>query len=277
MATNVFIFVPAFGQQLSAATVMTVQNVQQAFMAKGIGGGFSSLSFPDIAELRSMVLTMWYDAMPMSSHLLFIDADMGFAPTLPLDMLLFDHPLVGALYPQRKIPLSWAGSGTGKPIAERRGDFMRVEGTGMGCTLIRRDCVDAIIANEERSAAQRVDAIIGEKANDLRDAGVYDKVRAIIRSSFPPFIDYRMEMHPGKELMANAGAKRIIRAFDGLDIPARGRVSEDLSFCIRAADAGIPCWAAIGHRLSHVGMYDYGACYLESIAAPQPMLTTAKW
>src|SRR5215475_6313004 len=111
---KVFVFVPAFGQTVTATTFMTTCAVLQHLSAKGIGGGVSTLSFPDIAELRAMALTIWYDTMPDVEYLLFVDADMGFQPDLVTDMVLFDEPLIGCIYPQRKLPLSWAGSGTGQ-------------------------------------------------------------------------------------------------------------------------------------------------------------------
>src|SRR6266446_8812891 len=128
MAHNIFIFVPAFGQTITTTTFLTTHALQQALGAKGIGGGVSSLSFPDIAELRQMALTIWYDTMPQCSHLLFIDADMGFPPDLVLDMVMFDEPLVGTIYRQRKPDVSWAGSGTAQTTTARRGNFMLVEG-----------------------------------------------------------------------------------------------------------------------------------------------------
>ena len=54
MATDIFIFVPAFGSMISATTFLTTHALRQHLMMKGIGGGISTLSFPDIAELRSM-------------------------------------------------------------------------------------------------------------------------------------------------------------------------------------------------------------------------------
>src|SRR5262245_57970826 len=110
---KVFIFVPAFGQQITATTFLTTHALQQAFSGKGIGGGVSTLSFPDIAELREIALTIWYDTMLDVDYLLFVDADMGFAPEVVLDMLLFNEGIVGTIYRQRKFPISWAGSGTG--------------------------------------------------------------------------------------------------------------------------------------------------------------------
>jgi hypothetical protein len=127
VAKDIFIFVPAFGQIISATTFLTTHGLRQHLATKGIGGGISTLSFPDIAELRSMAVTVWYDTMPNSTHILFIDADMGFPPELVSDMLILDEPLVGTVYPQRKLPLSWAGSGTGGQTTERRGDRYTVE------------------------------------------------------------------------------------------------------------------------------------------------------
>lgn len=226
MAVKIFIAVPAFGQMVSATTFLTTHHLQQVLASKGIGGGISTLSFPDIAELRSMYATIFLDTMD-ATHLLFIDADMGFHPDLVMDMLLLDEPLVGTVYPQRKLPQSWAGSGTGETMAERRGNFMKVEGVGMGCTLIRRDCIQTMV------------------------------------EKMPELVDTRLALHPAFETMKAAGAKRLIRCFEKLDLPERGIVSEDLSFCIRWNKCGGTVWAAIGHRISHVGPYDYAGRYLD--------------
>ncbi len=231
MAKNIFIFVPAFGQIISATTFLTTHGLRQLLASKGVGGGISTLSFPDIAELRSMATTVWYDTMPDASHLLFIDADMGFPPELVTDMLMFDEPLVGTVYPQRKLPLSWAGSGTGTATTERRGDFMLVEGVGMGCTLIAREVITKMI----------------------------DK--------FPELIDTRLQLHPAGETMRQMGTNRLLRFYEKMDLPERGLISEDLSFCIRWQQCGGKTWAAIGHKMSHVGPFDYSGRYLDVIEA----------
>lgn len=231
MAKDVFIFVPAFGQTITATTFLTTHAIRALLGSKGIGGGISTLSFPDIAELRSMALTIWFDTMKSSTHMLFIDADMGFPPELVTDMIMFDEPLVGTIYPQRKLPLSWAGSGTGSTVTQRRGDMMEVEGVGFGCTLIRRDCVEKMI------------------------------------EKYPELIDTRLHLHPAGETLRQTGTNRLLRFFEKLDLPERGVVSEDLSFCIRWRETGGQVWASIGHRISHVGPYDFAARYLDVIEA----------
>jgi len=229
MANDVFLFIPAFGQIISAATFLSTHAIRQHLTMKGIGGGISTLSFPDIAELRSMALTVWYDTMPQSSHILFIDADMGIPPDLVTDMLMFNEPVVGTIYRQRKEPVSWAGSGTGASQTERRGDFMLVEGVGFGCTLIRRDCIEKMVAK------------------------------------FPDLIDTRLQLHPAGETLRQTGTNRLLRFFEKMDFPDRGVISEDLSFCLRWKECGGQVWAAIGHRISHVGPYDYAGRYLDQI------------
>lgn len=233
MSYNIFVFVPGFGQIISAPTFLATHALSQHFMAKGIQMAVSTLSFPDIAELRSMAMTIWYDTMPNSSHMLFIDSDMAFPPDMVTDMLMFDEPLVGCIYAQRKLPQSWAGSGTGQPMAERRGGFMRVEGVGMGCTLIRREVITAML------------------------------------EKMPHLIDTRLNLHPAGETIRQAGSNRIIRAFEKLDLPERGLVSEDLSFCIRWNQCGGQTWACIGHRISHVGPFDYQGRYLDVVEAQE--------
>ena len=232
---KVFMFVPGFGQIISAATFMTTHALQQAFAQKSIAGSVSTLSFPDIAELRSMATTIWYDTMPDNQYLLFIDSDMGFSPEMVLDMLHFDEPIVGAIYPQRNLPTSWAGSGTGETTTQRRGNFMEVEGVGMGVTLIRRDVISTMM------------------------------------QKFPELVDTRIALQPYAKILQSAGANRLIRVFDKMTIPDRGVVSEDLSFCIRWRQCGGQVWAAVGYRISHVGPYDYGACYLEHVTQQEAL------
>ena len=140
---NVLVFIPAFGRQITSTTFESTHRLMSALMSKGIHATISTYSWPDIAEIRNMVLSWWYDVIPESTHLLFVDADMGFQPEMVLDMLAFGEPMVGAAYPKKTYPIEWAGSGT--EGAEQRRGFIEVEGLGMGCFLIRREAVTAMI------------------------------------------------------------------------------------------------------------------------------------
>jgi hypothetical protein len=228
MATNITIALPCYGNQISVATFQTTIGLLQMFMQKGVQGSIAPFSYPDVAEARNILLTCWYDGLPQSTHLLFIDSDMGFSADVVADMLMFNEPMVGALYGKKAIPTQWAGSGLGSPTAERRGSFMKVAGLGMGCFLIRRDAIDTML------------------------------------TKMPELIDTRMQFHAAKDMLPD----RIIRAFDGFDNPddtTAGRLSEDLAFCCRWRLCGGEVWAAIGHTIEHVGLYSYKANYMQHI------------
>jgi hypothetical protein len=224
---SIYVAVPAYGNRVTVATLNSIYSWTLMCMQKGIGGGMAAFSYPEVSESRNIMLTSWYDNSD-ASHLLFVDSDMGFSPQLILDMLSFGEPLVGALYSKKAIPTQWAASGMGTDYAERRGDFMKLAGIGMGVCLIKREVVTKML----------------------------DK--------FPELSDSRIEFHAARTLLS----KRIIRAFDSFDNPddrTHGRMSEDLSFCCRWRQCGGDVWAAIGHDIEHVGDYSYTANYLRHI------------
>lgn len=228
MGTKILVFIPAYGNQISVATFAATHGLLPALMAKGIGGGVATFSYPEVSEVRNIAVTCWYDTLPDATHLLFIDSDMGFEPQLVLDMLTFNEPMVGAIYSKKVLPIQWAASGLGEgKFAERRGDFMKVAGLGMGVFLIRRDAIDKMVA------------------------------------AYPELIDTRMELHAAKDMLTSG---RLLRLFDPMDNPNSGRMSEDLSFCHRWAAIGGEIWASVGHTVDHVGQYSYRANYLQFIA-----------
>jgi len=141
---NVFVFIPSFRGSISSLTFETSHRLMSGLMAKGIPASVGTYSWPDIADLRNMVLSVWYDTMPGSSHLLFVDDDMGFPPELILDMLAFNEPVVGVIYPKKTPVRQWVGSGIEGDRQYRPG-FLEVEGIGAGVLLIQREAISRMI------------------------------------------------------------------------------------------------------------------------------------
>lgn len=226
--TSVLIAVPTYKNQLTSTTFLTTHALTNLMRSKGINGGVTAISSPDIEWVRNFFLTYWYDKQPQYSHLLMVDDDMGFMPDVVIDMLLFDEPVVGALYPKKTYPVQWAVSGLENP--ETRGPFLEVEGLGCGCFLIRRDAITAMIEKMPNIVDERVNAI-------------------------------------GHEFMQKEGFNRLIRAFNCIEDEKKGRVSEDISFCRRVRECGMKVWAATHHKMVHVGPHEYAQTYSEWAAA----------
>jgi len=201
-------------------------------------------------ESRSVLLTHWFDRTN-ASHLLFLDADMGFDPNLIVDMVELDQPVVGAVYPKRKLDLSKyekaiaAGDAPARARAKAhdftvRGPgvgaykgFIRVEGCGAGIMLVRRDCIATLL----------------EKQAQLSDASA--KLTSPIAH----------------------GLDRLIRAFDPMRFE-KAYLSEDYAFCYRWRQCGGDVWAAADREIVHIGLHRFAGRYSDQWpareAAPGP-------
>lgn len=158
-------------------TTFSLMALAKALLHSGRDYYFTNWAFPDVAESRNVLTTMWFDKTD-AEWMLQIDADMAFPPQLVIDMLAFGQPVTGCLYPKKKYPLEYVGYWNERPPI--RDGFMKVEGIGFGVTLIHRSAVAKML---EAGAAQ----------SDERDGDV------------------------AGHLLADLGLTRLIRAFDRID------------------------------------------------------------
>ncbi len=236
--TGILICCPAFGQQMAAATGQSLYNLALHLTVNGIASSFCHMSAADIAEVRNLFLTTWYDGYPREvfSHILMVDADMEWPAKLIGDMIDFDKPLMGILYARRSFPAVAVGRcfNGDQTVDDIKQGFVEVQGVGGGVLMISREVVK----------------------------GMLDK--------FPEISDTKIEGHPGQEMLSAAGqGKRLIRAFDPFFTEDGRKLSEDLAFCERWRLCGGEVWANVNHLIGHIGPYNYAiryADYLENKA-----------
>src|SRR5436190_9166104 len=102
--TKIFCATPDYGQTFYTPCVQSLFKLAVELERRKWSSNLAMISYADIAEGRNVLLTHWFDKTD-ASHLLFVDADMGFEPQLIFDMVDFDKPVVGAVYPKRQIHL----------------------------------------------------------------------------------------------------------------------------------------------------------------------------
>jgi hypothetical protein len=233
---KVLIALPAHGGNNRCETTQSLCAVVQLLTSQGVNSQLRWMSIADITDARNLFLTTWYDLARDFTHLLFVDADMHFAPALVWDMLQFGKPLTGAFYSKRDT----TGSVVGQSFPDESADqiekgFLKVKRIGGGVMLIRRGVVDAIVAK------------------------------------FPEVIDTTAN-HPVTKAIHRAGGKRVIRAFDKMNTEEGGVISEDFSFCDRWRACDGEIWANVNHPIGHVGNFEFALRYqdyLESRAEKQ--------
>jgi hypothetical protein len=237
---KIVIATPAYGETFNTPYVQTLFLLTQAMERRKWSTHFAAISYADIAESRNILLTQWYDKMD-ASHLLFVDADMGFDPQLVFDMVEFDKPLVGAIYPKRQLDLKRfaKAAAEGQPIERAlantqefvvrkpsretvRKGFIQVKGCGTGILLVQRACIDAML------------------------------------KKLPEIIDTTASSRIAK------GFDRVIRAFDFLTVDG-ARLTEDYSFCHRwRRQCGGEVWANVTHEIVHMGMQRFTGRYSDA-------------
>ena len=166
------------------------------------------------------------------SHLLFVDADMGFQPSLVSKMLEFDRPVVGCVYPRRNINLARAlaaAQGETDPNRlrhslqdyvpssigdEREGDFARADVAGTGIMLIRRDALERM------------------------------------QEGYPNLVGANGDFHPFAETVRN---------------PDGGFVGEDVAFCRRWLKIGGEIWVCLTETITHIGRERFVGAYQATI------------
>jgi hypothetical protein len=221
---GVLICIPAMGQMMNAQTAATLYSVGQLLTKRGIPNRLSWYAAADIEDVRNLFVTVWYDHCPQFSHLLFIDADMGFDPQLVEDMLYFDKQVMGAIYARRKSEVSIVGT-----LEENHGlkditkGFLKSPGgLGTGVMMISREAVTTML----------------EKMPHLSDTRACS------------LLDGSTEFN----------LKRILRCFKKIDEPDL-ILSEDMAFCHRHIQCGGEIWANVAYRISHIGPFDFGLKY----------------
>jgi hypothetical protein len=238
---------PAFGEMYYAPYVQSLLRLQAAAYHHKWSMHHATVSYAFVADARNYLLTSWYDKTD-STHLLFVDADMGFEPQLILDMVAFDKPVAGVIYTRRQIDLkklvALAAKGETaeraiasahdfilRPLRGRQPrqikGFLEVEGCGTGIMLIKRAAIETML------------------------------------KTLPGINDTK----PKKTAPAlAAGLNRLIRAFDVIEVDGVPLI-DDYAFCYRWQ--GLckgELWARFDRSVTHVGLHRFGGRYADAEA-----------
>jgi hypothetical protein len=184
-----------------------------------------------IARARSVLVSRFLDT-PGATHLLFVDADISFAPEQVLRLLRADKDFVAAFYPLKAVDwdaipkrvvdgeplrtagLSYVGTLLDPPDRVTEGDFATARYAGTGLQLIKRRVFERLMAAHPELRFQSVHAQAG-----------------------------------GVPSSANLSA-----LFDSQIDPETGAyLSEDYAFCRRWRALGGDIWLDLKSEVTHVG------------------------
>jgi hypothetical protein len=239
---------PCFGGQVSSIYASSIFRLQSAIRSKSNVEFKVQLRDGDalITRARANLMTQFLDD-PTATHLLFIDADIGFTPQQVFRLIEAGHDVSAALYPIKRV--NWekarravASNRPNVPAAsldyvleindpdhvEVVGGFTRVRYAGTGFLMIRRQ--------------------------------VFEKMCA----AYPTLQFFREH-----SLDALAGSPNRFALFECMIDPRTGTyLSEDFAFCKRWTDIGGEIWADLESKLDHVGPSVFNGDVSAQFAAP---------
>jgi hypothetical protein len=223
---------PCYGRQVTDVYAASLLKLQLACENRRVRLVVHMLGSEALITRARQNVVAQFLTNPDATHLLFVDADIGFEPEQVFRLLDFDADVTAAIYPLKR--LDWkklaatavAGRQNFQAAAltylvqfsdsnriETRGDFARVSYAGTGFLLVKREMLLAMI----------------ERYPELR---------------------YEHEHRPDDPLDGSPWRSALFNCF--ID-ESRTYLSEDFSFCRRWTDMGGEIWVDLKSRLTHVG------------------------
>jgi hypothetical protein len=144
--TRVHICMPCYGGMLSEQTFMSYVKWGNACRQLGIDWTVETMTNESLISRARNTLVAKFLHTKESTHLMFIDADIGWEPWHLLVMLDRRKDIIGGLYPMKSMPIKWCVNGI--PGQEEGTDnLVEVTKTGTGFMLIKRDVFEKMDAH----------------------------------------------------------------------------------------------------------------------------------
>jgi hypothetical protein len=232
--THIVIGTPCFGGQVTNLYASSLLKLQHLLgQQKNIDLTVLMLGGDALITRARQNIVAQFMEMPDATHLLFIDADIGFEPEQFFRILNFDHDMVAAIYPTKRI------------------DWDKV-----------RAAVQSGKENLDKAALSYVMEFVPLKEAALKNG--FAKVRfagtgflMIKREVIVKMVERYPELKYARENRADDSLKDSpwrFALFNCMIDPATGvYLSEDFSFCRRWIDMGGEIWADLQSRLTHTG------------------------
>ena len=144
--TRVHICMPCYGGQLTESTFMSYIKWSNTARQLGLDWTIETMTNESLISRARNTLTAKFLTNPDSTHLMFIDADIGWEPWHLLVMLNRDVDVIGGLYPMKSMPIKWCVNGF-DGAEEGPDGLQEVTKTGTGFLLIKRHVFDKLNAH----------------------------------------------------------------------------------------------------------------------------------
>jgi hypothetical protein len=145
--TRVHICMPCYGGQLTESTFMSFIKWANTARQLGLDWTVETMTNESLISRARNTLTAKFLATTESTHLFFVDADIGWEPWHLLALLNHDKDVVGGLYPMKTLPVKWCVNGIPGADENDPSGLVEVTKTGTGFLLMKRHVYEKLNAH----------------------------------------------------------------------------------------------------------------------------------
>lgn len=146
---KVMLGVPCYGGQMFLATAIGLLDTQAHFASLGLGLGYATIMNESLVQRARNTCVAHFLASDCT-HLMFVDADIGFRGHQVARLLAHNLPLVGGLYRKKVIEredfvATWLPSDGNQARRNPETGAVQCAAIGTGFMLIRRDVILRVV------------------------------------------------------------------------------------------------------------------------------------
>lgn len=143
-STRLHFCIPCYGGMLNEAFFISMLKFMAASNRLGLNFTVDTMVNESlIPRGRNSLVAKFLAFEPKSTHLMFIDADIGFEPEEVIKLILADKDVCGGLYPKKALPIQYVVNKV--PGSKSEGDMVTVSNLGTGFMLIKRTAIEKLI------------------------------------------------------------------------------------------------------------------------------------
>lgn len=144
--TKAHIAMPCYGGMLTESCFMSFIKFANTARQLGIDWTLETMVNESLISRARNTLTAKFLHQKESTHLMFIDADIGWEPWHLLVLLNRDKDMIGGLYPMKTMPIKWVVNGF-EGAEEGPDGLQEVSKTGTGFLLTKRNVFEKMASH----------------------------------------------------------------------------------------------------------------------------------
>ena len=144
-AARIHFCIPCYGGQINEGTFISMLKYMATAQRLGLNFTIDTMVNESlVCRARNSLVAKMLFFEPKSTHLMFVDADIGFEPEEIFKLILADKDVAGGLYPKKALPISYVVNKV--PGAVKEGNLVEVANLGTGFMMIKRHVIEQMIA-----------------------------------------------------------------------------------------------------------------------------------